>query len=104
VPLDGKNKNATDFLARPAATTKRERGISIEYVGTALQSRPARAIIALKIRTGLETRPHMFYQFAEEARNCAFVITDYRGAQIRGIRSIHGVCFGSHFSPAARIV
>ena len=55
------NKNATDYLARPAATTKRERGISIEYVGTALQSRPARAIIALKIRTGLETRPHMFY-------------------------------------------
>ena len=51
---------------RPAATTKRERGISIEYVGTALQSRPARAIIALKIQTGLErtglkTRPHMFY-------------------------------------------
>ncbi len=26
---------------------------------------------------GLETRPHMFYQFAEKARNCAFVITDY---------------------------
>ena len=60
------DKNATHSLARPAATTKRERGVFIEYVGTALQSRPARAIIALKIRTGLErtgleTRPHMFY-------------------------------------------
>ena len=59
---------------RPAATTKRERGISFEYVGTALQSSPARAIIGLKTRTGLETRPHMFYQFTEKARNCTFVI------------------------------
>jgi hypothetical protein len=33
----------------------------------------------------------MFYQFAEEARNCAFVITAYHGAQIRGIRAIRGV-------------
>ena len=47
----------------------------LEYVGTALQSRPARAIIGLKTRTGLETRPHMFYQFAEKARNWALVIT-----------------------------
>jgi len=39
----------------------------IEHVGTALQSRPARAIMGLKTRTGLQTRPHMFYQFFETA-------------------------------------
>ena len=43
-----KSKNATDST-------------SIEHVGTALQSRPARAIVGLEIRTGLETRPHIFY-------------------------------------------
>ena len=31
--------------------------------GTALESRPARATLGLKPRTGLETRPHMFYHF-----------------------------------------
>ena len=35
-----------------------------KHVGTALQSRPAQAIIGLKIRTGLETRPHMFYNLS----------------------------------------
>ena len=56
-------KNATDFTARLAAATKRQSRTSIEHVGTALQSRPARATIGLKPRTGLETRPHMFYHF-----------------------------------------
>jgi hypothetical protein len=60
-------------------------------VGTALQIRPARAIVGLKTWTGLETRPHMFYQFTEKARNCTFVITDFtdlKSVLIRGIRGV----------------
>jgi glutamine synthetase len=52
---------------RGRAATKGKPKTAIEHVGTALQSRPARAIPRLKIRTGLQTRPHMFYHLSETA-------------------------------------
>ena len=33
----------------------------MKHEGTALPSRPARAIMGLKFRTGLETRPHIIF-------------------------------------------
>ena len=61
-------KKRHGFHSAAGAAAKQKRITSIDHVGTALQSRPARAILRLEIRTGLETRPHMFFNFKSTSR------------------------------------